>query len=614
MMRQMRDNMKVIMIITSAAFVGLMVFGWGMDISGRGGSGPGVLGKVNGIPISYEEWRAAYQNMYDQQQRTQQSPITSVVNKQIENAAWDQLVMQKLIGQELARRGITVTNNEIREAAKVAPPPEFTQNKLFQTNGQFDLQKYQQFLASPAVDNALLLQLEAYYRDVIPRSKLYYQVTSGVYIPDSYLWSMWQDAHETAKIRFISLDPRALVPDNAVPITDAEIADYYTKHQQDFQRPAAASVQAVAIPKQPNAQDTAEVRDSALALRAQILKDTTQFATLAQRDSKDPGSAAQGGELGTVRKGQTVPAFEQAVFSLPIGQVSEPVLTQFGYHLIEVEKRSDDTTAVVRHILLPIVVTGSHLDQLLARADSLEKAGETMPIAEVAKEMNLPLRNGQVTREVAAIPGIGRIDEGVDWVFSDAQPKEVSQVFEGPQAFYMLELVSRTPAGVLTLQQATPVIRTVLLVQKKMEREKVVARQMVDQIRAGQSIDQVAAAHGARVQDAGPFTRRDFVPGVGQVNAAVGAAFGLNPGQTSDPVEANGMVYIVQTVAKTPANRAEFDQQKTFQRARLQQAMAEQRWQEFLVALRNSAKIVDNRAKVLRQPGQQDTTSAAAGF
>ncbi|HEX9106299.1 MAG TPA: peptidyl-prolyl cis-trans isomerase [Longimicrobiales bacterium] len=610
MMRQMRDNMKVIMIITSATFVGLMVFGWGMDITGRGKGSNGVLGKVNGTPITYEEWRATYQNLYDQQQRASQDQISSTVNKQIEDAAWNQLVMQKLINQELERRGITVTDDEIKATAKVAPPPELAQNKLFQTNGQFDQAKYQQFLASPAVDNQLLLQLEAYYRDMIPKNKLYYQVTSGIFVPDSYLWTMWQDSHETAKVRFIALDPRALVPDNAVSVSDAEINDYYKKHQNDFQRPATAHVQAVGIEKLPNAQDTAAARDSALAIRAAVQKDTAQFATLAAKVSKDPGSAQQGGELGAVHKGQTAPAFDQALFSLPVGQISEPVLTQFGYHIIEVEKRNGDSTTVARHILIPITVAGAHLDQLLARADSMEKAGETMPIAEVASRLGLTIRTGDVTKEVPSLPGIGRVDEGVDWAFGDAQPKEVSQVFETPAAFYMLQLDSRTSAGPLPLSAATPTIRTILMIQKKMEKERVTARQMVDQIRAGQSMDQVAAARGTQVHDAGPFTRRDFVPGMGQINAAVGEAFGLNPGQIGDPVEANDAIYIVQTLQKTPADRTQFEQQKQLERARLQQAMAEQRWSQFLLALRQNAKIVDNRATILR-PAAKDTTAAA---
>ena len=71
MMRQMRDNMKVIMLVTAVAFVGLMVFGWGMDITGRSSAAAtgGELGRVNGEPITYEEWNLAYRNLYEQQQQ-----------------------------------------------------------------------------------------------------------------------------------------------------------------------------------------------------------------------------------------------------------------------------------------------------------------------------------------------------------------------------------------------------------------------------------------------------------------------------------------------------------------------------------------------------------------
>ena len=71
MMRQMRDNMKVIMLVTAGGFVALMVFGWGMDITGRSSAAAtgGELGRVNGEPITYEEWNLVYRNLYEQQQR-----------------------------------------------------------------------------------------------------------------------------------------------------------------------------------------------------------------------------------------------------------------------------------------------------------------------------------------------------------------------------------------------------------------------------------------------------------------------------------------------------------------------------------------------------------------
>lgn len=597
MMRQMRDKMKVIMIVTSVAFVGLMVFGWGMDITGRSGGRPGVVGSVNGEPITYDEFNLVYKNLYDQEQRARSEPITSAVTRQLEDATWNQLVMQKLVQQELERRGIRVSDEEIRQTAKVAPPPELAQNQLFQTNGQFDVQKYQQFLASPAVDNQLLLQLESYYRDVIPRSKLFYQVTSGTYISDGELWRIWKDAHETAKARFIALDPAQLVPDNQVSVSDAEIGTYYNAHKDEFKRPARAQIQIVSIPKEANASDTAAARQAAESARQEILKGA-DFAAVAKRVSKDPGSAAQGGDLGNVQKGQMVPAFDQAVWSLPVGQVSEPVQTQFGFHVIQVQSR-DSLGARVRHILVPVTISGAHEDELLAQADSLESLGEKLSLPATAQRLGLTPRSVEVVKDLPVVPGVGPIDEGADWVFGEAKPKEVSQVFEGPNAFYMIELGNKTEAGALSQQDAAPTIRQILAKQKKTAQATEIARQMVDQIRGGQTLDQVAAARGVPVREAGPFTRADMVPGMGRANAAVGTAFGLQPGQISGAIQANDLVYIVQSVERKDADRAEFEQQKQLQRGRLTQAASEERWQEFLTALRQTAKIKDDRERVL---------------
>jgi len=99
MMRQMRDNMKWIMGLTAVTFVGLMVFGWGMDITGRTGTDAtgGELGRVNGDPITYEQWQSVYRNLYETRQRQTNAPVNAAVNKAIEEDAWNQIVMQLLI-------------------------------------------------------------------------------------------------------------------------------------------------------------------------------------------------------------------------------------------------------------------------------------------------------------------------------------------------------------------------------------------------------------------------------------------------------------------------------------------------------------------------------------
>jgi peptidyl-prolyl cis-trans isomerase D len=132
----------------------------------------------------------------------------------------------------------------------------------------------------------------------------------------------------------------------------------------------------------------------------------------------------------------------------------------------------------------------------------------------------------------------------------------------------------------------------------------------VERIAKGATLEQAAQQSNLKVAEAGPFTRLEFVPGLGRANAAIGTAFGLKPGQTSGLVEADGILYIIQTIEKTEADRAEFETQKQAARGRMTQALAEQRWNEFLAALKQTAKIVDNR-DALRQQQQEAAANPA---
>ena len=133
MMRQMRQNTKWIMLVTALAFVALMVFEWGMDATGRSSGGAGSIGSVNRTPVYYEQFQAAYRNLTDQAQAGQEEPITSVQNRELEDAAFDEVVNQILVQQELARRGVMVTDDEIRQAAQFSPPPSLEGSPVFQT-------------------------------------------------------------------------------------------------------------------------------------------------------------------------------------------------------------------------------------------------------------------------------------------------------------------------------------------------------------------------------------------------------------------------------------------------------------------------------------------------
>jgi peptidyl-prolyl cis-trans isomerase D len=605
MMRQMREATKPIMIFTAATFVALMVFQWGMDITGRSSGGVGEIGSVNGEAVMYEAYMTAYRGLYDQAQKGQQEPITSQQNKEIENAAFDEVVNQILVRQELERRGITVTADEIQQAAQYSPPPDL-RPQFTDSTGNFDLQAYQSLLAQLPQDQLLLL--EAYYRDVIPRGKLLRQVASGIYLSDAQLWAQWRDQNETAEIQYVPLNPATRYPDADVTVERSEVEAFYRERQKEFEMPARATVKAVILDKTPTASDSAAALERARRVRQEIA-DGGDFAAIALRESSDSLSAKAGGSLGTFAKGRMVAPFDSAVFAARIGQLTEPVQTAFGYHLIEVQQRWGADSVQARHILIPIERTDSSEVALLTLADSLESMATSLTLDQAAAALGLTAATAEITSSFPFVTGAGQIGEGADWAFEDAAPGDVSPVFENQQAFYALELVNSEAAGVLPLAEATPAIESQLRFEKKLEKGKEEGRQIAGRIHAGEAMANVAAELGLEVRPAGPFSRNDFVPGIGRQNAAIGTTFALQPGQVSDAVATPANVFIILLTQRTPADSLAWADQKDQQRQGMLATLQQQRLQEWIEALRAAAKIVDRRAEVLRPAS--DTTGAA---
>ena len=599
MMRQMRENTKWIMLITALAFVGLMIFEWGMDMSGQSGAElqGGEVGSIDGDPVTFEQYDRFYRELFERRQAESQEPISPTENRELEAQAWEQMVTDRLLRRELDRLGIRATDAEVLQAARYAPPPTFAQNELFQTDGQFDFDKYHAFLSSPMTDPALLAELENYYRDVIPRNRLFQRVAAGIYVPDSELWRMYRDRNETARIRYVMLEPERIVPDAAVTVQDRDVEAYYEAHRDDFLQPARASIRFITLDARPTAADSAAARERAEELRRQIVDGQAEFAELARTESADPASASRGGEVGTIGRTQQgiPPAFADVVWALPLNQVSEPVETQFGWHLVQVHERTD-STARVSQILVLNELTRENEDRLLARADSLEDLTEDFSLERAAQDLGLSVREAAVTLEQPFVPGVGSLDEGVFWAFEEAEAAgEISPLFEGDGIFYVVELTGRTPEHVLPLEEAAPAIRLRVREQEKLERARQTARDMVDRIRQGATLDQVAAAQNVQVQEAGPFTRVDLVPGIGRANAVMGAAFGLLPGKVSGVVEENNALYIIELVEKNEASREEWEAQKAQQARAGTAALEEARIRQYMDELRDKAVVVDRR-------------------
>jgi peptidyl-prolyl cis-trans isomerase D len=605
-MQAFRNAAKPLMVVVAITFFAWLV----LDLSGITG-GTGLLtqtsvGKVNGRSIDARTYQNIVQQSIDARQRQSPGAMGLEDYQQVRDEVWDQIVQNSVLDAEYRRRGITVNEDEVVQAIRTSPLPEFQNVPEFQTDSQFDLAKYQRWLTS-SLAQQYLPSLEAQYRDQLQRAKLLRVVTSDIYLSDAALWEHYRDEHEMVKIGLTAIVPRNAVPDSTVRVTDQEVGAYYKAHRDEFQRPKTAYLSFVALPRVPTAADTAEVRARADSARQEILKGAP-FAEVAGRESADSASATKGGDLGEWTKGAMDPAFDSAAFALPLRTVSQPVRSQFGFHLIEITSRKGNK-AKGRHILFPIEVTGAHRDQLDAQADSLEHLGaersDPAALDTVARALRLRVSHAAPVQEGSKVQ-LGQLvvpDAGV-WAFQ-AKPGATSPVIETSFAYYIFRLDSLHQAGVPPVGEIRPAVVTAVREQKKWAAARELAKDYMKRLQAGSSMAQAAAALKLPHREFGPFSRIN-PPLTNPV--VVGAAFGLKPGERSGLLDTKEGLYVIESLDRVKPDSAKFAKELEEYRARAINSAKQERVRNYLTSLRKAAKIVDNRAKVLQQQGTPQTS------
>ncbi len=604
MIRAMKGITKPVFWVVAVSFIGWMAYGQVEEILGGGRD---VVLKVDGTVVRSQPFQQQYQAMLDQYRRQQGGGrLTREDERQLQDRVADQLIQKILLDGAYRRFGITVSDDEIIQAARTSPPPQIMQQVLqdptFQTNGQFDVTKWQRYISSAGSEFAS--QVEQLYREYLPQRKLEDYLTADVYVPDAKLWRMWRDQHESVTVALLAVHPED-VPDSLAPVSDAELERYYGAHQADFKRPAAAWLSYVELPRVPNAADSAAALAHARALRAEIAGGKAKFADVAKRESADSGSGSRGGDLGWVKRTGAgfVPPFAAAVRRLAPGILSEPVLTEFGVHLIRIDAAKGDSVRV-RHILVPILLQGAHLDAVDTRTDTLDRLAADQTdgsrLDSAAHRLSLPLartpkliEGERLTLGRSTVPDVGV------WAF-EARPGETSPVIDAARASYVFRLDSLEAAGVPPLAR----IRSRVLDAARYEKKKVVARERGAQAAAAlrEAGDLVSAgrARGYGVEKLGPFTRVTAPAQFARNPILLGAAFGLRRGERSDVIADETGWFVVQTLARVAADSAAWLKQRDQQRESLVRPVEQARLQQFIAALRADATIVDRRAEIFR--------------
>jgi peptidyl-prolyl cis-trans isomerase D len=609
MLRTMRSNAKWVFYILAISFIGWLAIGQVMSILGPSGN---VVLRVNRKEYPVTEYQQRVQlasEQYRQQYGT--APLTKEEDRQLQDQVINQMIQDALLEQEYRRLGIRVSAEEIVAMAHNSPLPEIMRDPQFQTDGQFDIRKWQQFLQTTS-DRNLLLQLEGIYRQQIPRIKLFEYLASDVYIPDAKLWRLYKDQHDSVRVTTLAVSPYTIL--DTTPISDAELQAYIAKHPDDFKRPAVAYVRFIAVPRLPNADDSAAARAHVTRVRSELARGT-KFEDVAKRESSDSGSGQRGGDLGWVRKSDTttfVAPFMRAVRSLKPGELSAPVPTRFGYDLIRIDQAKGDSVKV-RHILIPVALQGAHLDQVEARADTLERLAaersDPTTLDTVARRMNLQVSpEYRVAENQGFMLGVYRIPDVSVWAF-ETPVGETSPVIDGDAGYYVFRLDSVTTAGAPPLAQ----IRAQVTDLVRVEKLKSVARHRADSLaallRGVPDLAAAAAAHGLQVQRLGPFTRMRPPSDLTGEALVVGTAFGLRVGERSGVVEGEGTYFILESLGRKFADSTAWLAQKEVQRTQLRQALQQARIQQYLEGVRAKAKVVDRRKDLFKSQASADAST-----
>ncbi|MBL8265404.1 SurA N-terminal domain-containing protein [Steroidobacter sp.] len=332
---------------------------WGIDFQSSSGS---FAAKVDGERISAETVRRAWQQRQSQLQQMLRNELPPEMAKSQQTALLDQYIQQTLLTQRANEFGYKVSDEAL--AKRVMEIPQF------QVDGKFDKDRYIALLRSSGTTEArfeadlqaeLLLdqlqsavvdsafaapyELERRYALEKQQRELDYVLipakdfAASVTVSDEQIQKFYEAngqqflLPETVDLQYIELT-RAQAESN-VTVTDKELKDYYEQVKQRFESPERRRARHILVTA------TDGLDDAAAQKKAQELTDKVKagadFAKLAKENSKDPGSAAQGGDLDWAQKGMFVGPFEDALFSMQPGEIRGPVKTQFGYHVLKLE-------------------------------------------------------------------------------------------------------------------------------------------------------------------------------------------------------------------------------------------------------------------------------------
>lgn len=579
-MRRHKNWLKWSLALVVLAFIALYIPATNNSANGAGPNE--AIATVEGNDVTVSQFRRAYARQMEAYRSAYGANMDESLLRQL---GIDQRIVSQLVEEEIAvaeakRLGITATDAEVKQ--RILDIPAFQENHQF-----IGYDRYRQVLQAqnPPVRES---DFEEQVRRSITVEKLQAAVTNWISIPDNEVEAEFRKRNEKVKLAVVSFPADKFR--EGTQATDAEVAAWFEKNTDTYRIPekrkvkyALLDVQAIrdritVTPQdvqrsyEDNAQQYAtpeQVRASHVLLKtegkneddvkklaeeiAAKAKAGADFAALAKRYSEDESNNTKGGDLDFFGRGAMVPEFDQAAFSMEPSQVSAPVKTSFGYHVIKVTEKREATSRPLAEVQPQIedqIKWQRAQDEAQRTADEIaSQLKSPADFDAVAKPRGLAVAESGFFSRDEPIAGLGMAPAAAEQAFS-MKEGEISPAIRTPQGFVFITTTGTQDAYVPKLDEVKARVRDDVLKTKAVEAAQQKAAAIAGQLKSG-NFDAAAKAAGLEVKTTDLIARGAPIADAGVSPAIDAAAFALPAGAVSDPITTETGAVIVKVLEKT---------------------------------------------------------------
>ncbi len=525
------------------------------------------VGIVNGVKLNNSEFKNALQA--SERQNTQQGRrLTDKQRSESRRQLFDQMIVSQLLKEKVDENELRASIFEMRKELMENPHPSFKRSPEFMTDSVFDLKKYQAWFQNDSVfDLPWMGDLEADLRDNrVPMNQLQLFVSAKQHMSDIERSFAIQQRDNKYDIEYlsVSLDSFGIKESD---VSKEEIAEYFKAHQDSF---TVAKDQAkfdyISVTVAPSSNDDTNAKLHTAWILDQIKSGSSDFAQMAKTNSEDLASAPQGGALGDyVGSEQWVKPFADAAFALKDGEISAPVKTQFGYHLIKSHGKKiidGKEKAKLSHILVKVTAGPETVDSLRQMLDNVKtKVLAGGSFESVAKENNLTIKNSEYIARGDSIDALGYLVGLSDYGFVERDNKEpVSRVLQNEKVMALFNKSGDLSQGTASLELFESDIKKSVLKEKKIVAAKAYMKQQITSL-GGKKVDSATVVSIAKLgfDSAEKISASGFIPKVsyGYGSSVVAEILKQDINTWGEPKV--GMGYVIAAQVKSKMELSEAD-------------------------------------------------------